>query len=702
MGFGDSWLISVLMRFSGNGAQYMNQLGGAAGQAAGKVDRITAAMTRLRNATTMIAGAMAGVGLAITVYGIKKAADFQLAMVGVQSATGASASQFARLQSMALRVSGMTAQSAVTIANEMYMVASSGLNNPNRLMAAFPEIAKAADVLWLSTRGTPKAVDPVDASMQMAKFSHLFGAYSGQPLHKMLDFLTRLMMVQPDSLSKAITQAKYFVPTAIAAGVNINNLPQSDLAMALASMGQTGLMQGRGGTGLARYIEYMMKAPTMTSHLSKNMRASMIDLGLFDTSGRNQFLDKSGNFELQKSLHYLGDLFDRWAKTGQRSRFIEDIYGAFLAQGGRYVATMSLPAVRAQQAQNTLAMQRIAPPGQAVEVLWARYMNTTAAAWSKFVTNLQNLAIRIFLPTLPKITAGLNKMADALSRLGDFFGDHPRAAGAAATGIMAVTGAMAARFVGGYLYKGLDAIAGFSGLTGQGGAAVGAGRKMLLVFDNIFTAGFATRLAPVFGRFFGWVFGAIPSVGLRAVPIVGWIAAIVGAINLVPKMLTGYPMIAAKIMNWWSQNQYVIGYTIGYAFGEIARMLITAIRALGSAVGAAASTFVGNLGLLLTPGGGAALQGQMTAAWQAALKNLDRGPHGTLFGGVGSGLSFGVSGAGYGGGLPQHGYGGIQITIIDKTSGGTRSKVKSHGAILTNPHEAGVLNLMSPSLGLHP
>jgi hypothetical protein len=36
MAFGDSWLISVLMRFSENGTQYVKQLGGAAGQAAGK------------------------------------------------------------------------------------------------------------------------------------------------------------------------------------------------------------------------------------------------------------------------------------------------------------------------------------------------------------------------------------------------------------------------------------------------------------------------------------------------------------------------------------------------------------------------------------------------------------------------------------------------------------------------------------------
>ena len=418
MAFGESWLISVMMRFTSNGARVMNELATGAQAAEAKVDRVTAAMTRLRNASTMVAGGMALIGAAIEVYGISQAAKLELAMTGVYSATGANARQKTQLFNMVTAISGITAQSATTIANEAYMAASSGLNNPDRLRTAFPQIAKAADVLWLSTMGTPKAVDPTNAAMQMVKLSHLFGAYSGKPLADMVDFTTRLMMVQPDALSKVITQAKYFVPTAIGAGVDLHNIPSSDLAIALASMGQTGLLQGRGGTGLARFIEYMMKAPTLTAHLSKNQRASMIDLGLFDGSGRNQFLDAHGNFELGKSMHYLGTVFDRWAKAGERGRFIQDVFGAFLEQGGRYVETMTLPAVRAQQAQNRIAMQRIAPSGRAVETLWEKYMHTTTGAWKYFVTNFQNIWICTFTPILPQVTAMLRGLGDALGSVG--------------------------------------------------------------------------------------------------------------------------------------------------------------------------------------------------------------------------------------------------------------------------------------------
>jgi hypothetical protein len=489
MAFGESWLISVMMRFTSNGARVMNEMATAAQTAETRVDRVTAAMTRLRDASTMAAGGIALIGAAIDVYGVTKAAQLELALTGLYSATGANSKQQTQLRNMVLGISGITAQDAVTIANEAYMVASSGLNKPDRLRTAFPQIAKAADVLWLSTMGTPKAVNPVDAAVQMTKLAHLFGAYYGKPLHDMVDFSTRLMMVQPDALSKVVTQAKYFVPTAIGAGVDLHNIPASDLAMALASMGQTGLLQSRGGTGLARYIEYMMKAPVMTAHLSKNARNSMVDLGLFDAQGRNRFLDAHGNFELGASLHYLGEKFDLWAKEGQRSRFIQDVFGAFLEQGGRFVETMTLPQVRAQQAQNVIAMQRIAPPGKAVDTLWDRYMHTTVGAWKYFVTNFQNLWIYTFTPMLPQVTQMLRSMGDALGAVGKWMNAHPGTATGIADLITWVTGLSALRFGVGMAVK-FAGIAGFfKAMEGLSGVEIAA-RSL----DQLLMAGLGSKI----------------------------------------------------------------------------------------------------------------------------------------------------------------------------------------------------------------
>jgi hypothetical protein len=646
MAFGESWLISVMMRFTSNGARIMNELATQADVAAGKVDRITAAMTRLRNASTMVAGGIALIGAAIDVYGVSQAAKLELAMTGVYSATGASAKQRTQLFDMVTYISGVTAQSAVTIANEAFMAASSGLNNPDRLRAAFPQIAKAADVLWLSTKGTPKAVDPVNATMQMVKLSHLFGAYSGKPLHDMVDFATRLMMVQPDSLSKVVTQAKYFVPTAIAAGVDLHHIPTSDLAMALASMGQTGLLQGRGGTGLARYIEYMMKAPVMTAHLSKNARASMIDLGLFDAQGRNRFLDQHGNFELGASLHYLGEKFDQWSKAGERGRFIQDVFGAFLEQGGRFVSTMTLPQVRAQQEQNRIAMQRQAPPGKAVETLWDRYMHTTVGAWAYFVTNFQNLWIYTFTPMLPQVTAGLRSLGDAFGWIGKFMQDHPAVASGIAWTITWVTGLSALRFALGMLVKFAGIGAFFEAVKGLSGLAIAA-----RALDEMLLAGVGSRIL---------------GLGLRIAGLGGNAATAASGVN-------------------------ALGTSIGALSG--ARAAAIGLTALGGAITVVTSAVAFWAGVAMEMN--AAAKDPRRAridAWGGGQQGALAPPPGAFPVEVDPGGHIITRYTG----IP------IKIDIHDKTGGGITSRVRSVGNIFSDPRTPSVLKLASPTLGLHP
>lgn len=512
MAFGESWLISVMMRFVSNGSRVMNEIANVTGSANARIDEhtrkvneATAAWNRFNLATvkagTMFAGGAALVGIGAIAYGINQAAKLQLAMQGVYAATGTmhNAAMQKRLFDMVVGTSGITAQSATTIANEAYMLGSGGLNNPKQLLAAFPQIAKAADVLWLSTMGTPKAVNPVDAATQMLKLSHLFGDYQGKPLHDAIDAMVRLQMVQPDALAKVVTQAKYFVPTAIAAGVNLQNLPQSDLLALMASGGQLGLMSGRMGTGLARYIQYMEKAPVLTAHLSANQRASMETLGLFDSSGRNKFIDQHGNLELGASIHWLGERFDEMVKEGKRPEFLAALYGAFLQQGGQFGATMVLPQVRAQRGRNIAAMAGIAPPGSAVEELWDAYMHTTVGAWKYFTTNFQNIWIYTFTPMLPDVTAALRGMGYEFGRFGNTLKDHPEMAADLAhlvEGLTALAGARVLIGGVGWLFsvasglKGIAAAASLSEGVELSRTAVG-----LRAVDNALTGGLITNLA---------------------------------------------------------------------------------------------------------------------------------------------------------------------------------------------------------------
>ena len=380
------------------------------------MDRMAQQAMRTR---AMVSGAFAVGGAAAIVAGINQAAKFEQAMVSVRIATGATADEFDRFRRLVIGTSNVTAQSSVTIAGELAAAASAGLNNPARLRAAFPQLARAADVMWLG----PKHLDPTESVTDLSKLSHLFAAYSGKPLHSMIDAATRLMYTQPETLSKLINQGKLFIPMALGAGVDMNSIFTEAM-----TMGQTGLLSGRGGAGLARYIQYMVGGATLTSHLSKARRAALLDLGMFDSSGHNKFIDSAGKFELEPSLQYLAQK----RKTMLPSDFIRDVFSAFLQQGGYYVSAVTRDAVMKQRPLNAAAMARIAPPGEAVETAWKQYMHTTIGAWRLFVTNFGNLATAVFLPTLPAITAALTAMAGGLGLLNTYFMSNPVAAWAAA------------------------------------------------------------------------------------------------------------------------------------------------------------------------------------------------------------------------------------------------------------------------------
>jgi hypothetical protein len=403
----------------------------------------------------MVAGAFALGGSAVIIASINQAAKFQQAMMSVQLATGATASQLAAMQRLAMATSNVTAQSSPTIAAELAAAASAGLNQPGRLMAAFPQLARAADVMMLS----PKNIDPIEAVTQLSKLSHLFAAYSGAPLHNMVDAATRMMYTQPENLSKLINQGRLFIPLALSAGV-----PMSDIFKEAMTMGQTGLLTGRGGSGLARYIEYMGGAESITSHLSKVRRGAMEDLGIFGPGGKNRFIDSSGRFELEKSLKYLSEIRQHMTPV----RFAMDVYNALQQQGGVYALAVTRPEVMQQRILNQQAFNRMAPPGQFVEVGWAQYTKTFLFQWRNFTTNFSNLGQTIFLPILPPLTEGLKDFATVLGDMTDFFKDHPTLAMGTALG--AITSVAASALIATVNLFALNRAILDTGIAARGGA----------------------------------------------------------------------------------------------------------------------------------------------------------------------------------------------------------------------------------------
>ena len=203
MAMGESWLISVIMRFTSNGARIMNEMAGATTKANAAVDaqtakiaRATAAMEAYRmkmlQIGTTASGVIALAGAAVVIAGTKMAADLQTALAGINVATYYKDPR--AMRNLVLSTSGITAQSQVTIAEELQTLASAGFNRTSQLQGLFPQFAKAADVAW---QLNPNHPDPIETVKQLAKFSHLLGVYSGPKVKDMVDSAIKLLYLQP-------------------------------------------------------------------------------------------------------------------------------------------------------------------------------------------------------------------------------------------------------------------------------------------------------------------------------------------------------------------------------------------------------------------------------------------------------------------------------------------------------------------------
>jgi hypothetical protein len=434
-------------------------------------------------------GALALAGGAAIVYGIKGAADMQRELTSTAIALRMNPNS-PILPRMAFNVSGMTAQDASTISREMAMAATSGLNNPKSFQQAFTRIAKAADVLWMS----PKHIDPVEAVKEMSTLSHLFGQYQGPKFQHMLDRATEMMYVQPEALKQLVMQGRLFVGAGLSRGVS-----EEDLFKQAMIMGQTGNLRSRGGSGLARVIEYLSGAATVTGHLSRVQHNAMQTLGLTGANGAllPQYLNH-GKLLLQKAVDHLEHIRGQFTPTA----FGNLITNAFLAQGGRYLNTTLQPNVYKKAQENWTVMNEL----HGVDSLWHKYTNNFLYQFNIFTTNFANLFKAVFMPMLPQLTTLFMDMGKALSKAVSWLSAHPDSAKRIGEIIVALTGIAGIRVAAGTLVG----MARFSGILTGIGRDVPMITRFGSLIDSVFFLGIGKKALGALTSF-GFVLKGIPT-----------------------------------------------------------------------------------------------------------------------------------------------------------------------------------------------
>ena len=406
-GFGE-WVVAARINFTTNGILTMQRLAAASDMAnasmlrqAGIIDKNELAMMRYQKRMeaihaqqikmgTMVSGMAFVGGAAGLTFAVTEAAKLERAMTGVQIATGASSRDYVKLRAQALEVSGVTAQSAVTIAQEMQRAATTAFHDPKQLMALFPMMAKYADVRYMASGD-----NPVTSIEKMSQFAHFFAAYSPKDMAHMLDNTARLQFTTHAELNQLVTQGRYFIPNAVKLGVK-----QDTIFQYLAIMGQLGFLQGKGGTSLNNTILNAMSV-TPTTHLSKAKAQGLRDLHMLNPDGTLKFIDAKGNLDLVGMVTHLREIRDIMKQQSPRvggSNWMRDVGAIFGKQGQVLVSALADNTTAAQMGRNQQAFNRI--PG--VQGQWKLYSGDLFYQWNAFTTNLRNLFASIALPVLPE------------------------------------------------------------------------------------------------------------------------------------------------------------------------------------------------------------------------------------------------------------------------------------------------------------
>jgi hypothetical protein len=479
--FGDRWLISVAMRFGATGLQGINNQ--VKGLNAG-IAKAEAAALRFRNLGTSVAGVFALMGGAIIGYGVMSAAKFQLAMQSVGLTVNATKGQLEDLSNMAMHMADVTAQSGVTIAQEMTTAAQGGLGSYSRLKALFPALAQFADVEYFQAKAKGRDFQPTEAISYGVQFAHMFQAYDATKMKNMLEWMVKLTNVTSESPQRAITQAKYFIPLGHALGMNTEQA-----FTILAMMGQTGFLRGKGGTSIENTLLGAIGAATLTGHSQAKQREGLGALGIL-SGGRNTLLT-GGRLDWGK----LNTLLASDATHMKPVDFVNALKSGLGKQATQFDAVLYQPDVQKQMRfiqEQFKQMDVLGKPfGGVLERFFAVFQNQDfIVALQRFITNLQTLDMVLFKNSLPLFTRELVDWSNHLTNMIDYLNTHKDAAVYWENLIIHITEFMAARFALGKLVEFFGVLAGVSKI----GPGLTMTTKAFMALDNFAFMGLAQKL----------------------------------------------------------------------------------------------------------------------------------------------------------------------------------------------------------------
>jgi hypothetical protein len=688
------WVVGAFINFSGNGVREMQRLAASANAANDALARQKGILTRDQYALNQyarrmeeiaanrqrvignVAGTVALAGVAAMTDAVTQASKLQTIFVAIQNATGATASQMEQYSQRFYNIAdknGMSVQDAADIVR-VFARASGGRMSLGNIMNMTEQGGAQFAMIMKNARG--ESYD--EAATQAITLAHMFRAYDPKSQDRMFDAMAHLGEMMPHNLNAAITQMGYFLPKLKTMGVS-----DSDAVAMMAWLDQSGYGRGKGGTGLRTLVEQGLGPLQLTTHAQGFKKHMLEQMGLINAAGDSNFYNaKTNQFDVFGYFQHISDWF---AKQPNKGRAIRDITGTFGTQGGNIAALLEDPLLVSglRELRNFSQDRRISQHEQA-----GKYENTVAFQAGRAWHNFQSLMTDVAGPWLNDITAMFRSIGDKLHAAQAYLHAHKdveKAVGVLVFTITTVATALAGLAslglivkIGAFVSGAGSASSAFMGPLGwlDGVLFRGVLSKVALGLIDLFTGsgGFAMLL-----RFVGpWL--------MRFVPFVGWVVLAIQGLTLLAETIKRIPTIVTAIHNWWAQWQGPIGYTIGYVFGVIERMITAAIQEMLVVAGATVQALGSNSWLLATgPGGYGQLAIALAQAQIQAQKDWDSTHH------LGFGDEFG---RGHLGGVAGHSFQphfDVRINVSPNGRGGVNvdSVTVQHGSSINGTIRTG-------------
>lgn len=388
----------------------------------------------------MAAGAASGAILGGLRQGTNSAADMQMALTTLQTATGADPAQLESLRGVAFDIADKTAQSATDAAKNLSVLAASGLNDPRQLRELATPIAQFADVQYYKS-GTSFQ----ESAKQGVQLAHLFQAYTADKMKPILEQLTKISFAMPDNLNRFLTQAGYYEPVFKGLGVK-----DSDALEAGAIIDRAGLGRGKGGTALQNLLLNEMNSLALTKHVQGKRSAALQLLGLSNKDGSSRFYnwnekDHRNEFDvigalqqIDKSVKNIPSGLSGPAAAKWQAQRIMAVNAALGLTGERAALAISKDSID----NLTDALKRIGKSGD-MSNIQTRYMGTLGAQEQRFKSNMDSLLTDLMWPWLDKLRVGFQWMGDEAHTIQKWMHTHKEAAETISAGLLGIGLALA-------------------------------------------------------------------------------------------------------------------------------------------------------------------------------------------------------------------------------------------------------------------